>query len=351
MMKRLIYILPVLIISCEEQFDFGLQTNSDMEYVITGEINQSDGPYNILIQQTKKGSKVPVAVNGACVKLIDSQNNSEEFRANGAGNYEMSGVLIKGTPGMSYHIEIVLPDGTEIVSEPERLPTSTIPDFSIEWEQGLFTTTTSLGIDVETPVVYGSLKIDNINTEEKTFVLWEIEEVYQFLQLIQFIQFTPPPPCYITRPIGSTEIRLFSSEDFDGNSIEENQFFMREIDDSFLRKRIFTITQLSITESNFRHLENIKTLNENTGSIFDSPPGRVIGNLRSTNSDVVVHGYFQAVNYSVFRFAIYPDEIPNLPSLVRTHGCSDGRPEPPCWDCSLLANSTFTRPSFFDEVD
>lgn len=343
-----ISLLLVAAFGCEELFEFDVDEGSVGQLIVNGSINQGPGPYFVRVQQIRTSSTVPqTSVANACVELIDEQGRREECRYREDGNYVCQGEIVSGEPGKAYAVEVTH-NGELFRSDFDTLPDNVFPHFEIEWEQGLLEVTSQLGIDSELDVVFISLESEVPATEKPLYLTWVGEEIYQFLQKEQFYAFQPPPPCYIIANYGSDQVRLLNNQEFTG-TYRLPRTMHRELDDTFLRKRLFLVFQYSVSEGYYHYLKQIETLIENTGSLFDPPPGTAKGNIFSQNGDRPVHGYFRSVVADTSTIAIYPSQLKDV--LIRDQ-CIYRFTIERCFGCPETGRySSFDRPAYYHRIE
>lgn len=344
--------------ACEEQYFFDEDKDGARQIVISGYIHQGRGPYLVKIQQTSFTGQVPTDVYGACVTLFDQNSNSEAFQeVRLEGNvteddelvYQGGGNIVKGFPGRSYHIEVELSDGRRYRTEPDRMPLFAGRD-QLEWVETEQISTSQQGIDVSIPVVECHLSTTFDRQDEPLFLTWLGEETYAYFQTDFPDPFNSQPPiCYTERPIGAEELHLFTNVGYTLNRTEVPGIITRPIDKSFQLKHIFTIYQYSMSERNYQYMKSIEVLAENSGSLFDKPPGVPLGNVVSLEDEGDVQGYFQAVLIDTTRIAVYPSQ---LRAQVRDDCAYMENTDPDdyagiCKDCTLLPNTSTQRPDYW----
>lgn len=339
-------LLPLLM-ACEEKFaiDFDPFATDNKELVIFGLIHQGSGPYYVHIENVKKLSTDRTVISGARVELHNDIGHFEDCFEQSAGTYWCSGAIVRGIPGRSYHIIVTLADGERYFSTPDKMPEVFGGNFKVHWEERWVTETSSLGIDTQKKVVDFSLDADIPDSDGTVFLYWWAEELYQYLQKRQLMPFQSPPPCYHYGDLGLGRFELLSGADFIGTSHHINHIVQRDIDETFLRKHIFSFYQSSVSESYFRYLSDLKDLVENVGSIFDPPKGRPRGNIYAQDEGIKnANGYFGAIVIDTIHLAIYPDQLDAQVNEV-CGSYNDTR----CYNCEEIGG-TFYRPVLYDQV-
>ena len=118
------------------------------------------------------------------------------------------------------------------------------------------------------------------------------------------------------------------------------------IDYSFSSEHIFNVTQYSMNKSNFQYWTKAQELIVKRGSIFDTPPAKILGNITNeADTNEIVFGYFEATGQKISRLKVSGG---NSPVYIFT--CLD-YPErtyyPFCQNCEYLAGSTHEVPSWW----
>ncbi|MEQ8238726.1 MAG: DUF4249 family protein [Cyclobacteriaceae bacterium] len=346
-------LLCAALFSCEERFNPILERLEEENYIINGYINQSlTDPYIVTIQQTKSGG-VPTPIFGALVEVVDEDGNREQFFEQDIGTYVSKMDIVKGRPGTSYYLEVKMNNGDMFRSKSDRMPELKVEN-NMTWRQERITYTSDLGTDVTVPHIVVDLQANNQGTEESYNIWWVLEETFQFNEVDFPDPFgSVPPPCYITQTYGSGAINLFTNTGFTGSTYNVRDIFVRELDESFLAKHIFSTYQHSVSNDYYEYLKSLEALVENSGGLFDTPPGKAVGNFEPIEgTDIAPLGFFSAVLTDTTRIAVYPSEIsfkiPNLCEFIA------GKPpteyDSQCRNCEVIPRSTKVQPKFWTSL-
>jgi hypothetical protein len=124
------------------------------------------------------------------------------------------------------------------------------------------------------------------------------------------------------------------------------------IDETFLYRHYFVTYQSSLSAEAYDYWSKVNALVAGNGSLFDTPPARIYGNImRNDEEDASekVFGYFQAVNQAVSRVSITRSELPFFLSYSDCQGSFPVKFPPPsfCENCLSVRNSSHVRPSWF----
>lgn len=351
MKKALIYILLAISLGCIETFEpnFELDTSG---IVITGIITDLD-PVQVEISKPVFTRNVKFRnverVSGASVILYDDQGNQEELVEKKKGYYEGAA---KGVVGRKYHINVYLPDNSLITSPPQILnPCPSIDSISIEQVRFMKT--------------FGNVEIDfkglNLNLEMNSsdtlsrYYKWTIGGTYR--RYSAFDVYRQEPPCYVTIPAHFNFIL--------GQSVYNNSNFLSKKlkfitpNGTYAEGHSVEVTQYALNKEAYNYWKKIDDQQSNVGSVFDPPPAQIETNLSYTDDrDNFIIGFFEVSSAKKTRIFIRPTDFPGVTKLHTTDLnalCSAPAGiigfEPPRWcnDCSLLKNSTKTKPSYWPE--
>lgn len=342
-------ILATIVVGCLSPLDrFSDYTGGEL--VISGQISSIPETNIVYVARTSDSERLPEPLSGAEVLLYEDgalvQTYIEDFEV--PGKYVLPGFA--GFPGRTYHIDIILPGGQTFTSAPERMPEVIGKDeISHTIEPREF-------IDGD-----GTLSerffVNIFNTHslpsssQNVFLKWHVEEVYALTPTDFPDPFNDvPPTCYIAQSVDPQRIVLFSSETSTATSIPDLPLVSRQIDPSFKERHYFTTYQSSMTREAYDYWKKVDVVANQNGSIFDTPPARIQGNIKSVaDADITVHGYFQAVNQRMNRFYLLPDDLPfRLTEHCEYRAERDFLDYPrECLDCLSARNSSHNRPSWF----
>ena len=341
----------VILLGCRERIFLDTLPEDFQLIAINGLIDSSEGPYFIAVQETRSANRAPIPVEEALVELVDDLGNREVCPYFENGTYQCAGNVVQGNSGVAYHIEVRL--GADLYqSVPEVMP-AILGTNRLEWEETGIPTTTASGIDVVTTMLDFDLIAALPDVTEPVFLQWQLLETFQirptdFPDPFGFI----PPPCFITQNIGIQNFYTLALNEFANPIYTIPSVIQREIDNSFVIKHIFSIHQSSVTETYFNYLEQTRTLTEATGSLFDPPAGRVIGNIMHEGSGLAATGYFAAVAKDTTHMVIYREEIETPIDDVCLYNQFKPVDDYPrtCLDCSIIPRSTYEEPYWWSRV-
>lgn len=343
---RLLWI--VVLGSCLSPVEFKTE-NIGGTVVVSGQISTLEDQNIVQLGLTADTERLPLPLSGATVELLDDTGESffyaEDF--SNPGTYLLNNV--SGIAQRTYHIRITTPEGSVYESQPEKMP-NTAGEVTTNYE-----IVNEEYVDLEGIVsiqpffkVYASSILTQ--AEETNYVKWNIDETF----LLSPTDFPDPfgsipPPCFVAQNADPQRVVLLNGEDINTTSINGLLVGSRIIDWTFLEKHAFTTYQSSMTKEAYEYWRKVNILANQVGSIFDTPPAAIAGNIVNVNNkDERVLGYFQAVNQGYSRFFVYPSDLPFTLQVVNCTYSGDRANYPArCLDCTSIRNSTYNRPDWF----
>ncbi len=317
--------------------------------VISGQVSTLEDQNIVQIGTTADTERLPFPVSAANVSVVDEETGEsysyfeDPFTP---GSYLLENFI--GTPGRTYHLQVLTPDGRSYESASEQMP-GAVGDVTtrFEFQREQYVDFEGIVSDQLFIKIFAATTIPA--REEPLFLNWRVDEAF----LLSPTDFpdpfgTIPPPCYVVQNADPQRIVLFNGEDLNVNSFEY-LVCSRVIDWTFLEKHTFSTYQSSLTKSAFEYWRKVNILANQVGSIFDTPPAQIDGNIHAVqNEDEKVYGYFQATNQVLTRFTVFPTDLPN-PLNVTTCTYSENRTTYParCLECSTVRNSSYRRPVWF----
>jgi hypothetical protein len=317
--------------------------------VISGQVSNIPDQNRIELGTTAGTQRLPEPLSGATVFVYDDAG----FTSLWLEDPEKPGLYkpehIAAVPGREYFVEVTIPDGRIYRSRPERMPDLVAEvDVYYKIEDDLFTDRE--GTVSSQPFV--KVYTNNLFPESPAFIRWSVEECY----VIRPTDFPDPfgdipPPCYVLNNADPQRIVLYNGLEQRPGRMDDLLVASRLLDRSFYDRHYFTVYQSSLTREAFDYWRKVDIIANRVGSIFDTPPAMVTGNITNVNNpEEIVLGYFQAVNQTMDRFFILPSDL----SIAIPYTDCQYRPgfllkdyAPECLDCLSLRNSSHTRPDWF----
>jgi hypothetical protein len=327
--------------ACIDPISFDIPPAADL-LVVDGLISDEPGSYKVKLSRgvdLDVATGIEAPVSGASITLYEDGASSEDFVEVSPGEYVTGGV-ITGRIGHSYHITIATADGRTFVSDPEEIVAGgSVSAIRYEYEER--TSIKSFGpvradvynvfIDADAPTeapgeVYfrwrytGTYRIETRPELHQTFSqgFW-YRTPYQCSGYVVMPQegggrLEQVEPCvcctcwvkqYETKPQLS-DTQLVTDGKFSNMKVGEVPVNPATFFDKFL----IEVEQMSLSRTAFDFFKLMRTQKEGAADLFQPAPGRLIGNIRATNSNFPVVGLFWAT--SVRRESVYimRNEIP-----------------------------------------
>ncbi|MFM8349008.1 MAG: DUF4249 family protein [Bacteroidota bacterium] len=315
---------------------------------ISGQISNQEDRSTVEVGVAVEES-TPLPVSEAIVSVKDQSGNSYQFFEDPLfpGRYTWGGT---GIPGVQYTLEVVLPDGRIFRSQTETMTTPASPDV-VSYEFKVTEYVDFEGAIISEPRVNIFTKPD-FTGPKRPLVRWSVEEAY----LLRPTNFPDPfgyqpPDCFVRQPADPQRVTLFDGRVYSGKFPEPLLIATRKIDQSFFYRHYFSVYQSSLTTTAYDYWNKVDILTNQTGSIFDVPPARIIGNISQEGKpNVKALGFFQATGENLSRFYIVQSELPDYayrPSFCDYDPYRYSPYPEECLNCLTVRNSTLRRPWWF----
>jgi len=356
---KLVLLMAVMLGSCVEKIDFPLNLGVE-KLIVSGQINNVNEPHYVYLSENTSADREPLLsgnyfvindlprpVSGAQVALKSELGESWSYSMIEPGTYELinfGGLKV----GVAYQIEIEV-EGRSYRSGPEVFTELIGTDeLSYSFDRGIFknqpeTAFIAIQTEVTLPEQVGDY-----------YLRWDVDEAYYWN-----LTFSPNPfnrgpgDCYVFAFPDAERITLLNGDLLNRPGGVSTQIVaQRIVDQSFLSRHYFNIRQTSISKASYEYWRKVRELVNNTGSVFDTPPAPIKGNIRNVNaSDEVVLGFFEVANVNVTRIYTTPADVPFFIEEVCTYSPTRRLDDYPttCLRCSEFNNSTTeTPPWWFD---
>lgn len=357
----------LLLFGCSEVIELKDNTEGG-QVIIYGRISNSTEANEVIISRARGASSAPLPIEGAIVKISDNTGAEEYLQETVPGHYALERSVVSGQFGNSYRLEADI--GGQVYSTEFQELMPILSEDEMNYEIGVERDITSSGATVTDEVVrvfVNSTLPDDL--PEEFYMRWEIEEAYTVLTAI-FPTFwfptTAPPQrqCVIVNKLGADEIYLLDGTQIRRSELRNRELITRKIDRTFQNKHYFNLIQSRVSEENYAYWEKIRTLTITNGSIFDQVVGPIKGNIKSTDPNEEVFGFFEVVGIDTARLLMTNNDIPVFfpdpckllgdrlaPLLTVPFDCFEcliqrKLIDPECAFCSAIPNNT-RKPSYF----
>jgi len=337
-------------LSCVEEIEF--DGNEEIgTLVVDAQLSTAADSNLIFLSRTSPINKqvFPIEV-GAKITLFDDIGNREDFHDLGQGKYHLAGEQMNIKIGRSFYIEIITQNGQKYISDPEVvIPAPSIDsltfDFSIEEivereNQVLERSFFNLSVNGEIP-----------ETNLNTFLKWDVEHVYQVAEIV-CSPLVAPKTCYVSRDVNLNRVTLLNGKDYSIGASYRIPVIHQELDYAFGLVASFYVSQQSLSQTAFDYWERVNQILASGGSIFETPPAAIIGNVHcTTESDEEVLGYFSVVDEQREVILITRGDLVDPFNELPLCGLNGNLPADIdfriCCNCLGIENSTRMRPSYW----
>jgi hypothetical protein len=282
-------------------------TNEKTDFlVVDGSINSTDSLVTVMLGRAinlSSTAEYPAETN-ATVMIEDSNNQTALLPEIEAGVYSLKHTF---DDNLQYRLKITA-RGSEYASDFISLEKNSPMD-SVSWKAD--------GTELE---IYANT---HDFSEGHKYYRYTIEETYEYTSIFssryklvngQAVFRTPQEDiyhCWLTQ--APPTLTVTSTENLSQNIIANFPIHTIQKGDRRLwRNYSLLVRQIALSKEAFNHWNQIRTLTESLGGLFDPIPYQITGNIRSvTNSNEIVLGYFNGGAVSEKRLIIRSKELPS----------------------------------------
>lgn len=355
----------LIILACSEVIDIPV-TESGGQLVISGRVsNSTEGNY-VSVHRTGVLGRPPEPVMNAEVTITNGAGDTQTLIAADSGFYKFRTSTFRGAPGQEYSLEIQL-NGQKYYARAQSMPPLYGRD-SLYFELSKSVTISTQGVLVEDDVLelYMDTHFDRL--DEEFYVRWDLEEAYTYLGTYLPSSHFPPSggqaQCFVTNRLNQQKMFLHNGKENRAQAISGQHLFSRPIDKSFQALHYFNVIRSSLSRDTHRYWSQLDRIVNRQGSIFDTAPAAVKGNIISETEEEIL-GYFEVVSVDTTRLAVTRNDVPlffydecikrgeeyfelfTVPIGCRQCLIDRSIVAPHCLDCNALPGSSYIRPSYF----
>jgi hypothetical protein len=298
-------IISSMIPSCIEPFEPEIDRYEDI-MVVDGVYTDADEPMYVRLSRTSSYyDQKEELISGAFVVIVNDSGAVELYNEVSTGYYRLAQGKMPGEAGRSYKLVVETLDGDRYESDFQELKKAVeIDSVYFEVAEGL---TTGSRLSDNKVTFY----LDSKDEEGLTqYYSWDWTETWKYEAPHHKPGFEDRKICW--RNFHSNEIVVNNT-----SRLTEDYNFKKElytIDGMSSRLHVqysTIIRQYSISRTTYEFLSKLQELNEQSGSIFDSPPNPVVGNMQNVNDPFEpVLGYFQVSGVSETRIFLSAEDLP-----------------------------------------
>ncbi len=345
--KNIFYFIILLVTNsdCRDEYNFKTLT-PESHLVLDGGIHDGPGPYSLSLGITNFSDRPANPLTNALITITDDHGVKETYEEVGNGRYRLNGTIVQGTPGTGYGIDIRLPNGKVYHSTREVMPDVPLAIDSPYWKIVNEKVVSSEGVTVSYVFAQIFLTSQLQRSPSPGYFRWGIDEVYSIYPTCATGSFCPHI-CYVFKPVSSYNLTLVKSTDYVVNAPLSNILLQSQgVDYTFSSEHMYNVTQYSMNKSNFQYWTKIQELVMKRGSIFDTPPAKIKGNISSESDESeIVFGYFEATTQKIRRLKVNRGNVPSY--LVDCQIYPESTYNRFCQSCDYLPGSTASQPSWW----
>lgn len=285
---------------------------------------------------------IPDPVTGGQITLKDDVGNEEILTEFEAGKYATAVDGMQGTIGRTYWIEIQLNEKI-YQSKPEKM-LPVVSAESLEFELSTEQRINPAGnfVDVNLITIFVNTRFPS--QTEQSFLKWNSFGIYQFPDANPFNQ----KICYVAEDIDFDKVVVADSKKINNGFLQKQLIVTREIDFRFAFRYCFKVIQQSITKNTYEFWMAVGTEFERSGNIFETPPGKIEGNIFDVNDDKIdVLGMFSASAVDTIELLVLRDDA-GSPRHICNDFSTDSDVLSRCDNCLVIPNSSIVKPLCFD---
>jgi hypothetical protein len=340
------FILVVTFNNCRDKYEFK-KLNLESNLVVDGRIHDGPGPYYLNLGTTNFPDRPANPLTNAIITITDDRGLKELYEEVGNGRYQLKGTIVNGRPGIGYAIDIRLPNGKVYHSTTEIMPEVPQATDSTYWEVSNEKVVSSEGVVINNVLVNVYLNSQLQISTIPGYFRWGLDEVYSIFPSCLPGKIECPHICYVFKPTSTYNIVLVKTTDYPSHSTLSNILLQSQgVDYSFAFEHFFNVTQYSMNQSSYQYWTKVQELTMKKGSIFDTPPAIITGNISNeSDGNEIVYGYFEATGQKISRTKVARGNIPFHQVDCQIY------PERTyyrfCESCTYLPGSTAPQPSWW----
>ncbi len=306
-----ILMLPLFLASCIKAFDPQIKGSDSKKYVVMGRVSTADTMQTVNVSLSSPISRPQYeAVNGCTVTIMDDRSN--KFPLYEVGNGDYIGKIDPSFmfPGASFMVEVIVPDGTRIISDYDQMQSCPNIDsvyFEIDEIEGNAISKTKgiqFYIDLE-----GSLS-DSREYLFEAVETWEYHSDYPLEWYYDGTVHHVVPPdyskmvCWRTEKI--PEIFTLNTKNLSFNASQRIPLhFVNNLTSRLLYGYSLLVKQIALSEAGYTFWDQMRLNSTQDGSLYGKQPIAIRGNLQNTSSpDSEVLGFFGASSVSEKRIFV-----------------------------------------------
>ncbi|MBN1199288.1 MAG: DUF4249 domain-containing protein [Bacteroidales bacterium] len=314
-MKRSLNILVILgmplLFACIKPYNPVIDSNAASKYVVSGRVTNTEGWQEVQVSLSSPIESPEYIPVGSCwVTIFDDKGNLFAMEEYAPGLYRVWMDQQDLVPGTSYKVKVTTPDGEELESGFDRMPTGPPIDSVYYHIEDIPTTNPDISLTVMQ--FYVDL---NAVGDYSQYYQWEIVETWEY-EVAHPVEYyydgafheVKPPDytnkvCWITQSVKN--VFTVSTKNLSQNIY--NQYPLQTVDGtSSSRLGIMystLIRQFALSERAYNYWDELRINSNEQGGLYEKQPFAIKGNLVNvSNPEKEVLGYFYAASETTRRY-------------------------------------------------
>ena len=342
--------LAVMLGGCVETVELDAPRVEE-ELVIYGNLHAGLGRNEVQIAYTQEFGTFNIQEEtGATVFFIDGDGEKFTCAEEGSGIYAWINEDRPVRSGEVFTLEVTTAAGVTYRSTPETVPAA-LPIRNIYFELNDDVVRDQFGNEFSKTFMDIFVDVDLRDYEGSPLLRWQTFNAYTFRE-IELPTFCPPQNpikrCYIDDGITQPEdVLILDSKDVSRGEVKGIWVGRKPFDSTFNDLNIFRVFQRTLTSTGFTYWENQAKVFGQGGSIFDSAPTSVRGNIVNQNDpDDQVLGNFEVFSADTAMISMNLTDLnPAIPpQICQFRRCNVNGP---CIACEQFQNSSTIKPDYF----
>ena len=300
----------LLLFGCIKSFDPQIDSNVKNKYVVSGRVTDMEGWQEVEVSKSSPiESPVYIPVPGCQVKIHDNKGNLFSMEEYKPGQYHVWMDQEFLSPGNSYQVRVSTPDGEDLVSGFDTMPTGPPLDSVYYLIEDIPTTDPEISLKIMQ--FYIDLKADNDNSR---YYKWDVEETWEYHAAYPAQYYYDgtiheiDPPDYSNKVCWSNGLvkNIFTVSTMNLSQNAYNHYPLHSIDGHSSRLGILYsifVRQLALSKDAFNYWEQLRLNSNEQGGLYEKQPLAIRGNLQDvSHPEKSVLGYFYAASESSRRY-------------------------------------------------
>jgi len=338
----LIYFCTVLLMAgCIDSIS--LETpETEQLLIIDGRITNAQDVYQVTIFTSSDLDFSPFGdlepISGAEVQIKSLSGLCLSLTETAPGVYQTDGTF-QGQIGEWYFVDVQVNEQV-YTSEPDLLKPVPIIN-SLEYQLEERTLLNSSGNLITRKFVKILTSLDVPDVSEGLFLKWDVEGEFELREFIPGS--LDNRTCYVKDNINLNNVSLLDGSLLSG-SLNGLEIIELEVNNKFADRYCVHVIQTSISKQAFDYWQNVGEVLDRTGSLFETPPGRIKGNISNANNpQEEVLGIFYASAVDSMRLFLDGERIDVLRRCI-------ARSMPfieECDNCLIIPGASLERPPYW----